>query len=1181
MIDALIIVGAALAYLIGLFVVAWLGDRRGGPRTPIQGRPFVYALSLGVYCTSWTFFGSVGVAAKDGIGFLPIYIGPIIMLVGCWPLLIKVKRIAKSQNITSIADFIAARYGKSPLLAALVTVIAVISSLPYIAVQLKAVALAIEALIGQTESQFLNFSAIPFGAIAFLIAAVMALFAVMFGTRHIDATEHQPGLMLAIAAESVVKLATFLVVGGFVVWGMFGGIEAFWDRVSRSPQFAHQFDRPSDISRWVAMTTLSFCCILLLPRQFHVAIVENNTEKEIRRARWAFPIYLVLINLFVVPIAVAGLLVFQNSQVDADMFVLLLPLAANMPLIAMLAFIGGLSAATAMVIVESVALAIMVSNDLVLPLLLRLRRRSAPFDKSSRMNIAKVLLIVRRCTIVLIIISGYGVYNAFSQVQGLAAMGLLSFAAFAQLAPAFFGGLFWRAANARGAIAAISLGFAVWSYTLLLPWVAKAGWISSAILATGPFGIGMLNPEHLFGLSLEPLTHGVFWSLSCNVAAYYIGSISRKAKPIERMQANVFVDNELPHASPMPAFSLWRIAVTQGDLQRTVARYMGAERAERSFREFEYKRGAPLQPQAEADLPTLRFAENLLASAIGASSSRLVLALLLRRQHAGSQSALRLLDDASEALHYNRDLLQTTLDQVLQGIAVFDTDMRLICWNQRFLYLLGLPSELGRVGVPLNRILLFCAERGDFGAGPLDQLVSDRIRRLAVAKEAYAEHLHWSPRRVLDVRPNSMPQGGIVTTYADITERIEAQETLSRVNNELERRVDERTRELIEIARQLSDAKTLADRASLDKTRFLAAASHDILQPLNAARIYTTSLVERGLTGPQAQLARNVDTSLGAVEEILNALTEISKLDSGRFEPEFTAIPLNKIFEQLVIEFAPAALAKGLQLKVVPTKFWVRSDRRMLRRILQNLVSNAIKYTDSGKVLLGARMRACHVIVQVYDTGPGIPADQHRLIFHEFHRVESTARSARGLGLGLSIVERIARMLGHAVRVDSAPERGSIFSVVMPISEPQAETPRQPAETRAVGGPIAGFVTLCIDNEPAILDSMRALLTGWGCHVILATSPEDAVAAVRKAGTLPDIILADYHLQSSTGLDAIAAVRALIGGDTPACIITADYSTELHRSLRLMGLTVLRKPLKTAALRAVLSQISLRRAAAE
>jgi signal transduction histidine kinase len=595
--------------------------------------------------------------------------------------------------------------------------------------------------------------------------------------------------------------------------------------------------------------------------------------------------------------------------------------------------------------------------------------------------------------------------------------------------------------------------------------------------------------------------------------------------------------------------------------------------------EYAQSSGAPIAPHAEADIHLVRFTEHLLASAIGAASSRLVLSLLLRRSDAGSQSALKLLDDATEALQYNRDLLQSALDQVRHGLSVFDRNMQLICWNRQFRELLSLPQELGRVGAPLEQILRVCAARGDFGTDKdVKALVAERLVKLAVTYETFQEHFSGGTR-ILEIRTSPMPQGGIVTTYSDITERVEAAEALERVNETLERRVQERTAELTEVNKALAIAKRKADEANLDKTRFLAAASHDVLQPLNAARLYATSLVERRTAGQESKLARNIDASLEAVEEILNVLIEISRLDAGGFEPDITVFPLNEMLERLEVEFQPLAREKRLDLRMVPTNLWVASDRRLLRRLLQNLLSNAIKYTASGRVLLGVRRRGGKLAVEVYDTGPGIPSSKRALIFKEFQRLEETAHTVRGLGLGLAIVERIGKVLDHRIELKSTPGRGSMFAVQLPraAARPTAE----PSVTAPpMGARLTGLRVLAIDNEPDVLNALCVLLEGWGCTVLAAVNGAEAAGRVSGAGAEPDVILADYHLDGTTGLEAVRSLRAGLKSTPPVVMITADHSAEVQRAIRAQGHALLRKPLKAAALRALMHQLTRQRAVA-
>jgi Na+/proline symporter/signal transduction histidine kinase len=1163
MLQGWVVIAIALAYIGLLFVIASYGDRLREFGSVSRTRLLIYPLCLAIYCTSWTFFGSVGLASRSGFDFLTIYIGPVLMIGLCTPLIVRIVHLAKSQNITSIADFIAARYGKQQAVAATVALIAIFGTIPYIALQLKAVSASVSTILNHIRDT--GTAAPPvIGDISLFVAILMAAFAVLFGTRHIDATEHQDGLMLAIATESLVKLAAFLGVGMFVMFWMFDGPGDLFSKAMSRPETAGVMTKSQGFGTLVAMTMLSFIAIVMLPRQFHVTVVENHDEAEVRRAAWLFPIYLVLINLFVVPIALAGLLTFPVGKVDSDMFVLALPLSAGSSFFTIAAFVGGLSAATAMVIVESVALAIMVSNDLVVPLVLRQRASLV----TGRADVGALLLMIRRVAIFGILFLAYLYYRLMGEAQ-LAAIGLLSFAAVAQLAPAFFGGLFWRKGTARGAIAGMVVGTAMWSYTLLLPNLADAGIVSSSILTDGPLGLAMLRPQAILGLELPSLAHGVFWSLALNIIAYVTFSLGRAPAPIERLQADIFVPSGF---TPAPSFRLWRSSVTVEELTATVSRYLGEERTRTSFENLALAEGLSLNPSSEANFQMLRHAEHLLASAIGAASSRVVLSLLLRKRTVSTKAALKLIDDASAAIHYNREILQTALEHVRQGIAVFDKEQRLICWNKQFGEILALPREILGIGIHLDEILRYQADRGMFGDGNSDELVNERLARYADASEPFLERFAESGL-VIEVRANRMPGGGVVTTFTDITPSVEAAEAL-------ERRVQERTQELTHLNAELARAKADAEEANVSKTRFIAAASHDILQPLNAARLYVTSLVERQRTGDDARLAGNIDASLDAVEEILGALLDISRLDTGAMKPELSSFRIDEVLRQLKVEFAPLALEKKLDLKFVPSGLIVRTDRRLLRRLLQNLVSNAIKYTPKGRVLVGCRRRNGRLRIDVHDTGLGIPMSQTKNIFREFHRLDAGAKVARGLGLGLSIVERIARVLDHKLELQSTSAKGSRFSIEVPISAAAPKSTIVQEAPRADPIRLDGVAVLCVDNDPQILDGMEALLGGWGCRVLKAADLASAERVVGEAGIELSGLLVDYHLGEENGIDVIGALRRSIGTDLPAILITADRSRRVREEARRRDVPVLNKPVKPAALRALLAQWRFRQVAA-
>jgi Na+/proline symporter/signal transduction histidine kinase len=1168
MLASWIIISATLLYFAGLLALAVYGDRKAARFQRGPARKIVYALGLGVYCTSWTFFGSVGLASSNGLDFLPIYIGPMLVFGFGWPLVARVARIAHAQNSTSIADFLASRYGKSEAVAAVTALICVIGVVPYIALQLKAIAATLSNGFGAVEP--LAFVAVePPDWLAFAVALLLAGFAMAFGTRRVDAGEHQNGLMLTVAAESTMKLLAFLAVGGFVVWGMFDGLGDLFQRAAAIPRIRAVFAAPPDFSVWFTLTLLSSGAMLLLPRQFHVAVVENHDESDIHAASLTFPLYLAASIFFVAPLAIAGLVLFPEAM-NRDVSVMALPIQAENGPVMLAAMLGGLSAATAMVIVESIALSIMVSNDLVIPLLLRLGRWRGNAAASGGAGLR--ILIVRRLAIVAVLLLAYGYYRASGETL-LASIGILSFACVAQLGPAFIGALAWRRGTALGAIAGLVTGVTIWAFTLLAPSL-DAGMMRSIIAAAQFPPRPDLPAPDIFNLQMSTLTHGVFWSLLGNAVAYVVFSLVRRPTPLERLQADIFVNR---HAAPMAqAFRLWRSAVPASEVEAAVARYLGAQRTREAFETFFAGRGLSYDPRAEADIHLLRLAEHLLASAIGAASSRLVLSLLLRRRNVSSAAALRLVDDASAALLYNRDMLQHALDFARQGISVFDADLRLTCWNREFRDMFDLPSSFTRIGVAIDDILRFNARRGLYGLGPSDELVAGRLERLTRA-EPFRVPLA-STGKVIETRSARMPDGGLVVTYTDVTEQYAAEQALEAANETLERRVRERTEQLTRLNVELGRAKGEAEEANISKTRFLAAAGHDILQPLNAARLYTASLLQRTEAGADiaetGALARNVDSALEAVEDIFSALLEMSRLDAGAMKVELSTFRIDELFRQLRIEFTPLAEKKGLKLTFAHSSLAVRSDRRLLRRLLQNLISNAVKYTPKGRVLVGVRRRRGKALLEVWDTGIGIPADKQKAVFREFERLDCGAGVAPGLGLGLSIVERMARVLGHALSLRSRPGKGSVFAVAAPVAAPTPETPHRDAAPAPAPrlSPLAGMVVVAIDNDPRIVEGMKTLLSAWGCLPIVARGQREALAELARQRRVPDAVLADYHLDEGDGVDAIVALRWKFGPHLPAALITADRSDDMRLRATEKDVMVINKPVKPASLRAVLAQ---------
>jgi len=1177
MLQGWFVATVALAYLGALFAIAYVGDRRAARWRAGRWQPTIYALSLAVYCTSWTFYGSVGLAATSGFEFLPIYIGPALMFLAAYPVLRRIVRVGKTQNSTSVADFVAARYGKSQGLAALVSFVAMVGVIPYIALQLKAVSASFEVLL--TFPAEVDRHALPFWQdTALYVAASMAAFAILFGVRHIHASEHHHGMILAIAFESVVKLAAFLAVGGFVVLGLFDGVGDLAAHIETSAlaEAATRFDPLTP--RWAAMTLLAAIAIVCLPRQFLVTVVENPAEGNLKTAAWLFPLYLLAINLFVVPVATAGLLLFPDGGVDRDMFVLAIPLAEGRPILGLFVFLGGLSAATAMVVVSSVAISTMLCNEIVLPPLLRLlgRGEAGPED------MGRLVRRIRRGAIVVTLGLAYLYYAQIGGRASLAAIGLLSFAAVAQIGPALFIGLFWRRAARRGVFAGLSAGFLVWGYTLVLPVLVGAGLLPVRLVADGPWGIAWLRPEALFGLPLgDPLTHGTFWSLAINLALYVGLSLGARRDAVELRQAELFCGRE-PRAGATSAVAGSADGRMLAEFERVAAQFLGAAQARRAFAGF--RTAGTADPDTEA----AQFTERLLSGAIGAASARIVMATLRRDRGISRRGAQAILSEASEAIRIHHDLLRSTLENITQGVGVFDTELRLAVWNARLPALLGRREEEMRVGMALAEL------DGDGADAPIGGLLTGH-RAEAGGRPRTAER-RLADGRTVELTSSTMPDGGFVVTVTDVTGRREAEWALQRAYESLELRVEERTRELVllndklrteigeraAVEEALRLAKWEAEQANLSKTRFLAAASHDLLQPLNAARLFASALAERPVAAADGHLIEQVDLSLKAVEELLSGLLDISRLDAGGLAPEIDRVPVGPLLAALGTEHAPLAERKGLRLTVRALDVEVVSDRRLLRRVLQNLLGNAIRYTREGGVVLGCRRRGDRLRIEVWDTGRGIPEDKRQLVFQEFQRLETAeGDDERGLGLGLAIVDRLSRMLGHPVSLRSRLGRGTVFAVEVPLAVRRA-APAPPAAPRRPGAGLAGLVVLCVDDEESILAGMRALLAGWQCTVATARTAAEALALVESGAARPDLVLADYRLaEGETGLGVLDRLQALRPGGFAGVLVTADRSEGLRQLAREHGYEVLNKPLRPAQLRALLARLLQPREAAQ
>ena len=640
------LVAVCLLYVVGLFAVAFAAERAAarGRGDWLLRSPLVYTLSLSIYCTAWTFYGAVGYAARSGLEFVTIYLGPSLVMIGWWWVLRRLVRIGRSHRVTSVADLISSRYGKSNLLAILVTIMAVIGVTPYIALQLQSVTLSLSIFASAEPGVTPGSDPLNSAQAAFWVAVGLALFTVLFGTRNLNVNERHHGVVIAIAVEAVVKLLALLAVGVFVVWGLAGGVDQALAQIDRSALGQWQVEG----GRWAALTLLAAAAFICLPRMFQVLVVENDDERHLQTASWAFPLYLMLMSLFVVPIAVVGLDLLPEGS-NPDLFVLSLPLSQGQNSLAMFAFLGGFSSATSMVIVATLALSTMVSNHIVMPIWLTYGQNSVQQSGDVR----HVVILSRRLSILLIISLGYFYYRLSGGGGALAAIGTISFGGVAQFLPVLLGGIFWRGATRTGAVCGLSVGFAIWVYTMLLPSFGAGAALSVATFQDGLFGMTWLRPEALFGINgLDPTVHAVIWSLSLNALVFVAVSLFSFPAPVERLQGAQFV-NIFDHSTAARGWSA-SVAASE-DLMIMAQRILGPAEAQGFFR-------AQAQLQEKSDglpEPTPRFVQALereLAASVGAATAHAMVSQLVGGASVSVQDLLAVADESAQMLEYSSQL---------------------------------------------------------------------------------------------------------------------------------------------------------------------------------------------------------------------------------------------------------------------------------------------------------------------------------------------------------------------------------------------------------------------------------------------------------------------------------------------------------------------------------------------
>jgi PAS domain S-box-containing protein len=1142
----------AVAYLGFLFAIAFYGDRRSIYPNRRRLRPYIYGLALGVYCTSWTFYGAVGTAVREGWSYLPIYVGPTLVYLFALPFLERMVEVGRAHKVGSIADFIASRFGKSRSLAVLVTVIAVTAATPYLALQYKAVAASIAALttVAAGPAPWYRDSALA-------VALLMALFAVLFGARRVDATEHHEGLMLAIAFESLLKLLAFVAVGLYA-WLQLKG------RPFELPPGLKSASTMFNGNTFVA-TMLAASAIVCLPRQFQVSVIECADSGDLKRARWILPLYLGTFSVLAVPIAALAVSGAHAVPSGFDTLMLTLPLYYGSPWLAVLVFLGGLSAATAMVVVSSIALSTMISNDIAVPVLWHRRLEAGA-------SLGRRILWLRRFVIVALALLAFAYYRTTSGSTSLASIGMLAFTAVAQFAPGILAALYWGGANRAGVFWGMFAGFIAWGYLLFLPNLVAGGVLPSHAFAP-PEALAWLWPRAVADFSSLGVAGPVaLASLTLNVLILVTVSLVRRATLQERRAARVFA------APKRTAMGLSTITAKVGDLEAVAARIIGQSATRRLLDEYDAQSArSPSKPSDAADRGMLQHVERVLAGSIGPSSARIVLTHALKREGLDVDEVAELLDETSQELRFSRQLLTATMENVTQGISVVDADMNLVAWNHRYLELFDYPNDMVYVGRPVADLIRWNAQRGEFGVSDPEQQVAKRLAHMR-AGTAYTYQRERKNGQVFSINGQPMAGGGFVSTYTDITEFKRTEQALLDAKQELEARVEQRTRELSDALDAQRSAKLQAEAANIGKTRFVAAASHDLLQPLNAARLFASALEARAAAYPElVELASRIDGSMRAAEELLKDLLDVAQLDIGVMRTDITTFSVAELLDDLRRQYAPLALSRRLRLEVVSCRETVRSDRVLLRRILQNYLSNGLRYCERGGVLIGCRRRGTDLEICVYDTGPGIASHEREHLYVEFSRLEQGSPwGEKGLGLGLSICDRLARLLNHELTLNSQPGHGSVFGVRVPRVA-QAKRPERLRPPSAAPDPagLREFKVLVVDNDMSILDAMQALLEQWGVQVFKARGTTEALRLIDSEAI--DAVLADYHLgDGSNGLELISRIAEVRGPGCAAALITADHGAEVTRAARRSGVPLLHKPLRPAALRALLSAFKLR-----
>jgi len=1102
-------------YLLALFALAFWGDRHLRDN---RQHLVLYSLGLGVHCTSWAFFGTTSQAAQYGWAVIPTYLGITLTMAFAFPVILHISRLCQQHNISSLADLISLKYQHSHLIAAFITLLCFFGVVPYIALQLDAITKSINLLTGEPQATT------PW--LSIYVAGLLAIFAITFGTRTLNLTDKHPGLLLTIAFESIIKLVALWAVGIFVCFFLFdGALDLISNAASNDSARGVIY---ADSAPWVYLShvALGVCSMFVLPRQFHMNFVEQNGEGELKTARWLFPLYLFGMTIFLIPIALAGKILLPVDT-SSDAYVLALPLYAENIALSSFAFIGGLSATTSMVIVATLALGIMISNNVVTPLWLKARLKTSP---NQSMQPSKILSI-RRITVVVVLSIALWYHLNISQAAPLVKSGVIAIALLAQCMPVLMFGIYWRRSSKAAAVSALLVGSTCWAIFLLYPSLLSSYYFNPA------------PTDQSLGL-------GFAFSLLANCITFVVVAF------ISSRHGTNETDTTLQSNSPP------NLLVKVRDLMALTERVLESATHSQLVKQLtiDVERASSSGYASQALIDRVN---KLLAAQVGAPSARILLGAIADTGRAALPELVDWVEEATQSFQFNHEVLQSSVQNIEQGISVVDDKLQLLAWNDRYVELFAYPKGFLKAGMPITDILSYNAKRGLFNPSSIDKRVS------YMREGTRHKHIRKQPDgKVIELNGAPLPGGGYVTTYSDITEYMAIQKELESAKEDLEERVAQRTAEL-------EEAKLQADKANESKTKFLAAAGHDLMQPFNAATLFASMLSKKTQGSELATLSEGVVNSLDNAQSLLSMLLDMTKLDAGVLIPQKTEFAIDEMLSSLVQEFSVIAKQKGVTLRYVQTNVMVYSDKNLLRRVLQNLLSNAVRYTPKGSILVGVRRIQTEntektIKLCVYDTGLGIAAHQQHEIFSEFHQLDNN--KGEGIGLGLTIVEKICRLLGHQVGLTSLPGKGSCFSVTATRIMHTSGNSKQVLKTESYNKEL--FLEnkrfLLVENDEQVANAMCALLADWGANTTLITSGTEAHNVSHQHF---DVLIADYHLNyGENGFDVAAILSEENVSFALKILVTANRSNEIREKAAASQFSYLPKPLKPAALKRLLKQ---------